>query len=46
MNQSSHPSEANLHAIDYWQVIKNRYGEEGPQPVRPGDVRDRDIVDG
>jgi succinoglycan biosynthesis transport protein ExoP len=26
MNQSSHPSEANLHAIDYWQVIKNRYG--------------------
>lgn len=26
MNQSSHSSEANLHAIDYWQVIKNRYG--------------------
>jgi len=26
MNQSSHQSEANLHAIDYWQVIKNRYG--------------------
>ncbi len=26
MNQSSHSSEANLHAIDYWQVVKNRYG--------------------
>ncbi|WP_367870163.1 GumC family protein [Luteolibacter sp. Populi] len=26
MNQPSQQSEANLHAIDYWQVIKNRYG--------------------
>jgi len=26
MNQSLNQSEANLHAIDYWQVIKNRYG--------------------
>ncbi|MBK1828558.1 GumC family protein [Haloferula rosea] len=24
--QESNPSEASLHAIDYWQVIKNRYG--------------------
>jgi polysaccharide biosynthesis transport protein len=26
MNQSTNPSEASLHAIDYWQVVKNRYG--------------------
>jgi succinoglycan biosynthesis transport protein ExoP len=26
MNQSINPSEASLHAIDYWQVVKNRYG--------------------
>ncbi|WP_035611537.1 polysaccharide biosynthesis tyrosine autokinase [Haloferula sp. BvORR071] len=26
MNQPSNQSEANLHAIDYWQVVKNRYG--------------------
>lgn len=26
MNQSLNQSEANLHAVDYWQVIKNRYG--------------------
>jgi len=26
MNPPSQQSEANLHAIDYWQVIKNRYG--------------------
>ncbi len=26
MNQPSQQSEANLHAVDYWQVIKNRYG--------------------
>lgn len=26
MNQPSQQSEVNLHAIDYWQVIKNRYG--------------------
>jgi capsular exopolysaccharide synthesis family protein len=26
MNQSTNPTEASLHAIDYWQVIKNRYG--------------------
>lgn len=26
MNPSSQQQEASLHAIDYWQVIKNRYG--------------------
>lgn len=26
MNPSTNTSEASLHAIDYWQVIKNRYG--------------------
>ena len=26
MNQSSSQSEASLHAVDYWQVVKNRYG--------------------
>ncbi len=26
MNQSPQQQEASLHAIDYWQVIKNRYG--------------------
>lgn len=26
MNPSTNSSEASLHAIDYWQVIKNRYG--------------------
>jgi polysaccharide biosynthesis transport protein len=26
MNPSTNSSEATLHAIDYWQVIKNRYG--------------------
>jgi succinoglycan biosynthesis transport protein ExoP len=26
MNQPTQSSEASLHAIDYWQVIKNRYG--------------------
>ncbi|MCW1924847.1 polysaccharide biosynthesis tyrosine autokinase [Luteolibacter arcticus] len=26
MNQSTNPSEVSLHAIDYWQVVKNRYG--------------------
>lgn len=26
MNPSNHSSEVTLHAIDYWQVIKNRYG--------------------
>ncbi|WP_193212432.1 GumC family protein [Luteolibacter marinus] len=26
MNESTQSSEASLHAIDYWQVIKNRYG--------------------
>ena len=25
-NQNTNPNEANLHAIDYWQVLKNRYG--------------------
>ena len=25
-SQSVSPTEANLHAIDYWQVLKNRYG--------------------
>ena len=24
--QSVSPTEANLHAVDYWQVLKNRYG--------------------
>ncbi len=26
MNPSPQQSEGNLHAIDYWQVVKNRYG--------------------
>lgn len=26
MNPPNHTSEASLHAIDYWQVVKNRYG--------------------
>jgi polysaccharide biosynthesis transport protein len=26
MNQPIQASEASLHAVDYWQVIKNRYG--------------------
>ncbi len=26
MNPSTNSSEASLHAIDYWQVVKNRYG--------------------
>lgn len=26
MNQSPQQNEASLHAVDYWQVIKNRYG--------------------
>ncbi len=26
MNPPTHQSEAALHAVDYWQVIKNRYG--------------------
>jgi polysaccharide biosynthesis transport protein len=26
LNNNINPSEANLHAIDYWQVVKNRYG--------------------
>ncbi len=26
MNQSPQQQEASLHAVDYWQVIKNRYG--------------------
>jgi len=26
MNPSSQQNEASLHAVDYWQVIKNRYG--------------------
>src|SRR5688572_11882013 len=26
MNEPNQSSEASLHAIDYWQVIKNRYG--------------------
>ena len=26
MNQSLQQNEASLHAVDYWQVIKNRYG--------------------
>ncbi|MDB6077870.1 MAG: capsular exopolysaccharide family [Akkermansiaceae bacterium] len=26
MNSSNNASEASLHAVDYWQVIKNRYG--------------------
>ena len=26
MNQSLQQQEASLHAVDYWQVIKNRYG--------------------
>lgn len=25
-NQNTNQTEANLHAIDYWQVLKNRYG--------------------
>jgi succinoglycan biosynthesis transport protein ExoP len=25
-NQNTNQNEANLHAIDYWQVLKNRYG--------------------
>jgi len=25
-NQNNNQNEANLHAIDYWQVLKNRYG--------------------
>ena len=25
-NQTTNPNEANLHAIDYWQVLKNRWG--------------------
>jgi capsular exopolysaccharide synthesis family protein len=24
--QDTNPSEASLHAVDYWQVVKNRYG--------------------
>ena len=26
MNPSQQQNEASLHAVDYWQVIKNRYG--------------------
>lgn len=26
MNPNAHQNEASLHAVDYWQVIKNRYG--------------------
>jgi len=26
MNPSSQQNEASLHAVDYWQVVKNRYG--------------------
>ena len=26
MNPSQDQNEASLHAVDYWQVIKNRYG--------------------
>lgn len=26
MNQSPQQNEASLHAVDYWQVVKNRYG--------------------
>ncbi len=26
MNQSLQQNEASLHAVDYWQVVKNRYG--------------------
>ena len=26
MNEPTNASEASLHAVDYWQVIKNRYG--------------------
>ena len=26
MNPTTNTSEASLHAIDYWQVAKNRYG--------------------
>lgn len=25
-NNSLNPSEASLHAVDYWQIVKNRYG--------------------
>ena len=25
-NQTTNQNEANLHAVDYWQVLKNRYG--------------------
>jgi hypothetical protein len=28
------------------RFIKSRYGEDGPQPVRPGDGGDRDIIEG
>lgn len=27
------------------RFIKSRYGEDGPQPVRSGDARDRDMID-
>jgi hypothetical protein len=28
------------------RFIKSRYGEDGPQPVRPGDPSDRSMIDG
>jgi hypothetical protein len=27
------------------RFIKSRYGEDGPQPVRPGDPSDRSMID-